>query len=106
MGSGARCGGGRERIYAEETDALVTQITAFGAALVVLEATGRYEAPCAAALAAARSNLPVRALCERLFGRDKPKEGRPLACARKLLVTCNEVVHDGRAREANLAVVA
>ena len=34
-------------------DGLVERVTALGPALVVLEATGRYEAPCAAALAAA-----------------------------------------------------
>ena len=42
---------------AAEIDALVQRIAALSPALVVLEATGRYEAPCAAALAAA--GVPV-----------------------------------------------
>ena len=37
----------------DDIDALVTRIAALAPTLVVLEATGRYEAPCAAALAAA-----------------------------------------------------
>ena len=42
---------------AEGIDALVARITGLSPALVVLEATGRYEAPCAAVLATA--GLPV-----------------------------------------------
>ena len=57
-------------------------------------------------LAAVRSNPPVRALYERLVGRGKPKKVALVACARKLLVTCNAVVRDGRPWEVNFAIVA
>lgn len=59
-----------------------------------------------AALAAVRSNPPVKALYERLVEKGKPKKVALVACARKLLVTCNAVVRDGQPWEANLAVVA
>ena len=39
--------------------ALVERVTALGPALVVLEATGRYEAPCAASLASAGVSVAV-----------------------------------------------
>lgn len=58
------------------------------------------------ALAAVRSNPPVKALYERLVARGKPKKVALVACMRKLLVTCNAVVRDGQPWESNPAVVA
>ena len=49
------------------------------------------------ALAAVRSNPPVRAFYERLVTKGKPKKVALVACMRKLLVTCNAVVRDGAA---------
>ena len=47
------------------------------------------------ALAAVRSNPPIRAFYQRLVGAGKPKKVALVACMRKLLVTCNAVVRDG-----------
>ena len=58
------------------------------------------------ALAAARSNPPVKALYERLVQKGKPKKVALVACMRKLLVTCNAVVRDGAAWEPNRALAA
>lgn len=58
------------------------------------------------ALAAVRSNPPVKALYVRLVERGKPKKVALVACARKLLITCNAVVRDGRPWEANFPAVA
>ena len=58
------------------------------------------------ALAAARSNPPVKALYERLVEKGKPKKVALVACMRKLLVTCNAVVRDGAAWEPNRALAA
>ena len=58
------------------------------------------------ALAAARSNPPVKALYERLVQKGKPKKMALVACMRKLLVTCNAVVRDGAAWEPNRALAA
>ncbi len=58
------------------------------------------------ALAAARSNPPVKALYERLVEKGKPKKVALVACMRKLLVTCNAVVRDGAAWEPNRAFAA
>ena len=64
------------------------------------------------ALAAVRSNPPVRALYERLVAKGKPKgraDARPVAlvaCMRKLLVTCNAVVRDGQAWDGSYALAA
>ena len=58
------------------------------------------------ALAAARSNPPVKALYERLVQKGKPKKVVLVACMRKLLVTCNAVVRDGAAWEPNRALAA
>lgn len=59
-----------------------------------------------AALAAARSNPPVKALYVRLVEKGKPKKVALVACMRKLLVTCNAVVRDGAAWEPNRALAA
>ena len=58
------------------------------------------------ALAAVRSNPPVKALYERLVGKGKPKKVALVACMRKLLVTCNAVVRDGQKWEASYGLVA
>ncbi len=58
------------------------------------------------ALAAARSNPPVKALYERLVEKGKPKKVALVACMRKLLVTCNAVVRDGAAWEPNRTLAA
>ncbi len=64
------------------------------------------------ALAAARSNPPVKALYARLVEKGKPKgraDARPVAlvaCMRKLLITCNAVVRDGAVWEPNRALAA
>ena len=58
------------------------------------------------ALAAVRSNPPVRALYVRLVAKGKPKKVALVACARKLLVTCNAVVRDGEAWDGSRAAVA
>ena len=58
------------------------------------------------ALAAARSNPPVKALYERLVEKGKPKKVALVACMRKLLITCNAVVRDGAAWEPNRALAA
>jgi transposase len=58
------------------------------------------------ALAAVRSNPPVRAFYERLLGRGKPKKVALVACMRKLLVTANAVVRDGEAWDMSRAAVA
>ena len=58
------------------------------------------------ALAAVRSNPPVKALYERLVAKGKPKKVALVACMRKLLVTCNAVVRDGQKWEASYGLVA
>ena len=58
------------------------------------------------ALAAVRSNPPVKALYERLVARGKPKKVALVACMRKLLVTCNAVVRDGQAWSPSYGAVA
>ena len=58
------------------------------------------------ALAAVRSNPPIKAFYARLVAKGKPKKVALVACMRKLLVTCNAVVRDGAAWEAKVAVVA
>lgn len=58
------------------------------------------------ALAAARSNPPVKALYERLVQKGKPKKVALVACMRKLLVTCNAVVRDGAVWEPNRGLAA
>ncbi len=58
------------------------------------------------ALAAVRSNPPVRALYERLVAAGKPKKVALVACMRKLLVTCNAVIRDGAAWEPSNALTA
>ena len=58
------------------------------------------------ALAAVRSNPPVKALYERLVGKGKPKKVALVACMRKLLVTCNAVVRDGQAWSPSYGLVA
>ena len=58
------------------------------------------------ALAAVRSNPPVRALYERLVAKGKPKKVALVACMRKLLVTCNAVVRDGQAWSPSYGAVA
>ena len=58
------------------------------------------------ALAAVRSNPPVKALYGRLVEKGKPKKVALVACMRKLLVTCNAVVRDGAAWEPNRALAA
>ena len=64
------------------------------------------------ALAAVRSNPPIKAFYERLVAAGKPKgraSDRPVAlvaCMRKLLVTCNAVVRDGQPWSANYGLVA
>lgn len=59
-----------------------------------------------AALAAVRSNPPIKALYERLLEKGKPKKVALVACARKLLVTCNAVLRDGQAWDVSRAAVA
>ena len=58
------------------------------------------------ALAAVRSNPPVRAFYQRLVEAGKPKEVALVACMRKLLVTCNAVVRDGQAWDPSYGLVA
>ena len=58
------------------------------------------------ALTAVRWNPPVKAFYERLVANGKPKKVALVACMRKLLVTCNAVVRDGRAWEASYGLVA
>ena len=58
------------------------------------------------ALAAVRSNPPVKALYERLVAKGKPKKVALVACMRKLLVTCNAVVRDGQAWSPSYGAVA
>ena len=58
------------------------------------------------ALAAVRSNPPVRALYRRLVAAGKPKKVALVACMRKLLVTCNAVVRDGAAWDPGNALTA
>lgn len=58
------------------------------------------------ALAAVRSNPPVRAFYERLVGQGKPKKVALVACMRKLLVTTNAVVRDGHGWDVSRAAVA
>lgn len=58
------------------------------------------------ALAAVRSNPPIRAFYERLVERGKPKKVALVACMRKLLVTCNAVVRDERGWQNDFAAVA
>lgn len=58
------------------------------------------------ALAAIRSNPPVRALHGRLVAKGKPKKVAVVACMRKLLVTCNAVVRDGAAWEPGHGLAA
>ena len=58
------------------------------------------------ALAAVRSNPPVKALYARLVEKGKPKKVALVACMRKLLITCNAVVRDGAAWEPNRALAA
>ena len=58
------------------------------------------------ALAAVRSNPPIRAFYERLVGAGKPKKVALVACMRKLLVTCNAVVRDGAAWDPGNALTA
>ena len=58
------------------------------------------------ALSAVRTNPPLRAFYERLVGNGKPKKVALVACMRKLLVTCNAVVRDGKAWDANHLAVA
>ena len=58
------------------------------------------------ALAAVRSNPPVKALYERLVAKGKPKKVALVACMRKLLVTCNAVVRDGQKWSASYGLVA
>ena len=58
------------------------------------------------ALAAVRSNPPIKAFYERLVGAGKPKKVALVACMRKLLVTCNAVVRDGQKWEASHGLVA
>lgn len=58
------------------------------------------------ALAAVRSNPPVRALYLRLVAKGKPKKVALVACMRKLLVTCNAVIRDGQPWSASYGLVA
>ena len=58
------------------------------------------------ALAAVRSNPPVKALYERLVEKGKPKKVALVACVRKLLVTCNAVVRDGAAWDRTYGLAA
>ena len=58
------------------------------------------------ALAAVRSNPPIKAFYERLVESGKPKKVALTACMRKLLVTCNAMVQDGAAWESKLPAVA
>ncbi len=58
------------------------------------------------ALAAVRSNPPIRALYERLVAKGKPKKVALVACMRKLLVTCNAVVRDGAAWDRTYGLAA
>ena len=58
------------------------------------------------ALAAVRSNPPVKAFYERLVARGKPKKVALVACMRKLLVTCNAVVRDGQPWSPSYDLVA
>jgi transposase len=58
------------------------------------------------ALAAVRSNPPVKALYGRLVEKGKPKKVALVACMRKLLITCNAVVRDGAAWEPDRALAA
>ena len=58
------------------------------------------------ALAAVRSNPPIKAFYERLVGKGKPKKVALVACMRKLLVTCNAVVRDGQAWSPSYGLVA
>ena len=58
------------------------------------------------ALAAVRSNPPVKALYERLVAKGKPKKVALVACMRKLLVTCNAVVRDGEPWSPSYRLVA
>ena len=58
------------------------------------------------ALAAVRSNPPIKAFYERLVAAGKPKKVALVACMRKLLVTCNAVVRDGQPWSASYGAVA
>ena len=58
------------------------------------------------ALAAVRSNPPIRAFYERLVASGKPKKVALTACMRKLLVTCNAMVRDGAVWESKPSAVA
>ena len=58
------------------------------------------------ALAAVRSNPPIKAFYERLVASGKPKKVALVACMRKLLVTCNAVVRNGQKWEASYGLVA
>ncbi len=58
------------------------------------------------ALAAVRSNPPIRAFYQRLVAKGKPKKVALVACMRKLLVTCNAVIRDGAAWEPSNALTA
>ena len=58
------------------------------------------------ALAAVRSNPPIRAFYQRLVEAGKPKKVALVACMRKLLVTCNAVVRDGAAWDPSNALTA
>ena len=58
------------------------------------------------ALTARRWNPTIRAFYERLVANGKPKKVALVACMRKLLVTCNAVVRDGRKWEVSYGLVA
>ena len=58
------------------------------------------------ALTARRWNPTIRAFYERLVAGGKPKKVALVACMRKLLVTCNAVVRDGRPWESEHGLVA
>lgn len=57
-------------------------------------------------LSAVRANAPLRRFYEELLARGKPKKVALVACMRKLLVTCNAIVRDGRAWDSNFASTA
>ena len=57
-------------------------------------------------LSAVRASSPLRCFYEGLLARGKPKKVALVACMRKLLVTCNAIVRDGRGWDRNYAPAA
>jgi transposase len=57
-------------------------------------------------LSAVRANPPLRRFYTGLLARGKPKKVALVACARKLLITCNAIVRDGTAWASDYAPAA